>query len=433
MEAEVINTFFSDLVTAVCDDVHSLSEHCLSKGLITDSVLREIHESGGTREHKARTLLLAVKSSTKTDNSCLEILLGILDQTLPYAIRESLLSKMRKELDEKANACTAVTVSSSRVIHQVPPGKLSQEVVLHQSSLLGRFEDSTRQHERACAEKKLLKEQLKKKSEKCERLRDELRSLKGENQELASNTQRQVTACMEKIENLQKRIEELEKTIEEQNMLTKRGRSKIVTKTGEMFVQLHQQCEQEIQKREESLATALEENKELRLELEAGQLTKVSASTKAGKTSKAKSGQRTASTMRPSSSSSIPPSNDRPADMIGQNHLLYLYNNLQSLSQGSKQSEEVMASHWSNVALQLGFTVPELEKMFLGDVRTKYLSRAIDHIMSNWVQWHPGDERGSTGYPRYSHLKQALLNTDLKSLGENLISYEELSKYEVQH
>ena len=435
MEAEVISTFFPDLVTAVCDDVHSLSEHCLSKGLITDSVHREVHESGGDRKYKARTLLLAVKSSTETDNSCLEILLGILNQILPYAIRESLLSKMRKELAEKANTCRAVTVSSSRVIQQVPPGELSQEMVLHQSSLLGPFEDSIRQHAHACAEKKLLKERLKNKSEKCERLKDELRSLKGENQELASSTQRQVTACLEKIENLQKRIEQLEKTIEEQNMLTKRGRSIIVTKMGEMFVQLRRQSEREIQKREESLATALKENEELRLEMEAGRLTKVPASRKAGKTSKAKSGQRTASISQPSSSSIIP-SVEIPADVIRQNHLLYLCSNLKSLSikmVGSEHSEKALASHWSNVALQLGFTVPELEERFLGKLTSEFLLPAIDWIMSAWVRWNPGDKRGSTGYPRYSHLKQALLNTDLKNVGENLISYEELAKYKVQH
>ena len=394
---------------------------------------------GNTKPGLSCYVLLAVKSSTHIDGSCLEILLGVLNQTLPHAIRETLLSKIRKELAEKANTCTAVTMSSSRVIQQVPPGELSQEVVLHQSSLLGRFEDSTRQHERACAEKKLLKERLKNKSEKCERLKDELKSLKGENQELASNTQHRIAACTENIENLQKRIEQLEKTIEEQNMLTKRGRNVIVTKTGEMFVQLCRQSEREIQKRDEALTTALKENEELRLEMEAGRLTKVPASTKAGKTSKAKSGQRTAPIMRPSSSSITLLKDNMPADVIRQNHLLYLCNNLKLLSkkmEGPEHLEKALASHWSNVALQLGFTVSELKSLFRAigiGIACDNVSRAIDEIMTMWVLWHPGDERGSTGYPRYSHLKQALLNTDLKSVGENLISYEELAKCKVQH
>ena len=246
MEGEVINSFLPDLVTAVSDSVLSVSDQCLAKGLINETVYKRVLESGGTSEDKARTLILAVKKSTETDSRCLEILLNILEQELPFAIRENLLSKIRKELTEKANTSRAV-VPLSKAVQQVPLGELSKETTLQQSALLGRFEDSIRQHEHACAEKNLLEERLKVKSEKCERLKGELETLKGQNLELASNTQSRIAACTKQIENLEKRIEELQKTIEEQGMQTRRSRNILVTNTeivGKTFMQYAQQSQQ---------------------------------------------------------------------------------------------------------------------------------------------------------------------------------------------
>ena len=228
MEAKVIESFLPDLVTAVSTTVLSVSDQCLSKGLIPGNVHDQVLESGGTSKEKARTLILAVKKSTETDSRCLEILLNILDQELPFAIRENLLSKIRKELTEKANTSRAV-VPLSKAVQQVPLGELSKETTIQHSALLGRFEDAIRQHEHACAEKKLLEERLKVKSEKCERLKGELETLKGQNQELASNTQSRITDCTKQIENLEKRIEEVQKTIEEQSMQARRSRNMVVT------------------------------------------------------------------------------------------------------------------------------------------------------------------------------------------------------------
>ena len=56
MEAEVINGFLPDLVTAISDCVQPVSDQCLAKGLIPDSVYKRVLESGGTSEDKARTL-----------------------------------------------------------------------------------------------------------------------------------------------------------------------------------------------------------------------------------------------------------------------------------------------------------------------------------------------------------------------------------------
>ena len=142
----MIKTFLLDLVTAVSDCVQPVSDQCLAKELIPDSVYKRVLESRGTSEDKARTLILAVKKSTETDSRCLEILLNILDQQLPRTIKEKLLSEIRKELNENANICRAV-VPSSQTALLVPSEDVPRESVSLQNSLLGKFEDSIRQHE----------------------------------------------------------------------------------------------------------------------------------------------------------------------------------------------------------------------------------------------------------------------------------------------
>ena len=258
MEAEVIKRFIPNLVTAISDNVLSVSDQCLAKGLITESTYKKVLESGGTSEDRARTLLLAVKRSTETDNCCLEVFLGILDQELPRASREKILSQIRKEITEKASTCRAV-VPFAQTIQQLRPGELAKESALQQSSLLGRFEDSIRQQERACAEKNLLEERLKVKSDKCKRLKEELETLKGQNQE-AANTKSRISGCTTQIKNPKKRIEELQKTIEEQGMQAKRGRNMVITQTKKLFDSLVQQSQLEIQKREKELMTELRKN-----------------------------------------------------------------------------------------------------------------------------------------------------------------------------
>ena len=82
MEVEVLKSFLPDLVTAISDIVQPVSDQCLAKGLIPESVYKRVLESGGTSEDKARTLILAIKKSTETDSRCLNILLTILEAPL---------------------------------------------------------------------------------------------------------------------------------------------------------------------------------------------------------------------------------------------------------------------------------------------------------------------------------------------------------------
>ena len=249
--AEIMNTFLPDLVSAISDNVLSVSVQCLANGLISIQVYKRVLESGGTSKDRARTLLVAVQNSTETDSRCFEILLSILEQELPRASREKLLSKIRKEVTEKVNTCKAIG-PSAQANQQLQLGELAKESALQQSSLLGRFEDSIRQHERACAEKKLLEERLKVKSEKCKTLKAELETLRGQNQEV-TNTQSRISACTIQTENLRKRIEELQKTIEEQGIQAKRDRNTLISQTKNLFDRLVQQSQLEFQKREEEL------------------------------------------------------------------------------------------------------------------------------------------------------------------------------------
>ena len=177
MEAELIKQFLPDLVTAISDCVLSVSDQCLAKGLITESTYKRVLESGWTSMDRARTLLLAIHNSTETDSRCLEIFLSILDEVLPRASREKLLSDIRKEVTEEANKCRAVVPPTRAIRQLLPPGELTKESALQQSSLLGIFEYIIRQSQ----EKNLLEERLKVKSEECKQLQGELETLRGQN------------------------------------------------------------------------------------------------------------------------------------------------------------------------------------------------------------------------------------------------------------
>ena len=449
MEGEVINSFLPDLVTAVSDTVLTVSDQCLSKGLIPENVHDQVLESGGTSKEKARTLILAVKKSTETDSRCLEILLNILEQELPFAIRENLLSKIRKELTEKANTSRAV-VPLSKAVQQLPLGELSKETTLQHSSLLGRFEDSIRQHEHACAEKKVLEERFKVKSKKCERLKGELETLKGQNEELASSTQSKITACTNQIEKLKKGIEELQKTIEIQSMQARRGRNTIITETKKGFDHLAKQSQEKIQRKEEEIQRREEEHKAALREAEA------LATKKAEEEMKMKDREhkvvvqekelriRELEVELKQKNESPESSGVIPDDILGVDHLEALYETLKC-----NDVEETCRSHWRDVGSQLGFSTQELDGVrthdFINIRRRAHATReepgllwryydnyigesgiCMIQMLRRWLQWYPNDSRGSTSFPRYLSLKKALMNAGFGNIVSNLWSYQDI-------
>ena len=227
MAAEAIKSSLPDLVTVISDIVQPVSDQCLAKGLISESVHKRVLESGGTSEDKARTLILAVKKSLESDSSCSEILLIILEEQLPYAIREKILSGIKKEIAEKVNTSRRVVTSSQNAELMQSVLSPKENSTLH-SKLLRRFEHAIRQHEYACAEKNLLQQRLKTKSEKYEKLKHELEVLKNQNEEISTirdemdRAQSRLSTCENGISNLKTRIK-LEEDIEERDMQARRS------------------------------------------------------------------------------------------------------------------------------------------------------------------------------------------------------------------
>ena len=380
MAAKVIVSFLPDLVAAISDCVQPVSDQCLAKGLIPDSVYKRVLESGGTSEDKARTLILAVKKSTETDSRCLEILLHILAEQLPYIIKDKLLSEIREELKK-----SSAVVPSSNTFHLVPVGNVGETAIV-QNSLLGRLEDAIRQHEHACTEKNMLEKRLKAKMEECVSLRSELEALKSQNDKATtdaiSDTQTRITGCESEINNLEVKFSDLEKTIEEQGMQVRRGRNTIIFMTGEFFKMALQEKDARIQK------------------LEADR----------------KSTQET-----------------YVVDSLKQK---YLENLLNSITKKGTQ-----AASWMDLGKQLGFNKKELDDISStsqNEIKKRILYRSFHYsydreeifylaeMLRQWLLQYPGDSRGSTSFATYSGIQNALVKTGLGKIARDLIDYSDL-------
>ena len=60
----MLKSFLPKLVTAISDIVQPVSDQCLAKGLIPEPVYNSVRRSRETSKDKARTLVLAVKTSS---------------------------------------------------------------------------------------------------------------------------------------------------------------------------------------------------------------------------------------------------------------------------------------------------------------------------------------------------------------------------------
>ena len=384
----MITSFLPRLITAISDIVQPVSDQCLAKGLIPDSVYKRVLESGGTSEHKARTLILAVKTSTETDSRCLEILLNILEEQLPYGIRDNLLSAIRKDITEKANICREV-IPLTHSVQLVPSEQLPRESTAVHTQLLGRLEDSIRQHERACTEKNLLEQRLKAKSEKYEKLKHELEELKSQNEEISASihddmarAQSRISACESGIVNLQTRIKELEKIIEERDMQAKRGRDTVTIQTKNLFTIFTKYNQQEIEK-----AVRMKE-KELKLELHEKEIR-----------------------IRQLEAKSEPQVDINPPDILKPINR----ENLNRFIRGHKD-------RWRDLGSKLGFSKKELD-----DIDEEYSPDDFRRLLNDWLTWYPGDDRGSTSFATYTQLKRALVEAGLGNVARDLPPYEKIN------
>ena len=377
MAAKVISSFLPDLVTAISDIVQPVSDQCLAKGLIPDSVYKRVLESGGTSEDKARTLILAVKKSTETDSRCLELLLNILEEQLPYAIKDKLLSEMREEQKNASAPLSAVVPRS----HLVPLQVAFREREVVQGSLLGRLEDSIRQHERACSDKRILEEKLKAKTDECWKLSKELEATKSQNDKANSDAVA-VTDCENEISNLEVKFSELERTIEEQAMQVKRGRNTVMVKTGEFF----------------KLAFHEKDSKIRKLEAESALYKETYAT-----------------------------------NTLKQRDLQHLLNSI------SKRGTQ--ATFWMDLGKQLGFSKRELDDISStsqNEIKKRIVYKSFlysyDHeevfylaeMLRQWLLQYPGDSRGSTNFATYSDLRSALVKAGLGEIARDIVKYSDL-------
>jgi NADPH-dependent 7-cyano-7-deazaguanine reductase QueF-like protein len=207
VEAKIIRRFLPDLVTAISDSILPVSSACFAKGIVSETTYSSVLQSGGTNEVKTNNLLLAVIKSTETDSRCFGIFLNVLNEVLPFAVKDAVLSAMRKELSDQAAQCMSTSVVSWGRNSQMATGRTplvltSGEVVKQQTSLIGKLEDAIRQHERACVEKRVLKGNVKTKEEENKRLKNELDSLKQNkttdtavNESLLVSTKSRISAC----------------------------------------------------------------------------------------------------------------------------------------------------------------------------------------------------------------------------------------------
>ena len=289
-------------------------------------------------------------------------------------------------------------VPSSQTVQPLPNEELPREYTSLQSSLLGKLEDSIRQHERACAERGSLEEELKKKSREHEILMQEFEVLKSQAQEassIQSSLQGKIADCEQEIETLQAKVKKLEHTIEEQGMKVKRGRNIVMLKTKKILAVVAQKSQAEAwEKAKEEMET---KEKEFTLTLQEMKL---------------RIKELELDSMQHKKSSQFP--NMVPSDMLKSVHATMLSETI------ARRSRKI-SSEWQKLGSQLGFTTEELDKIG----RRTSMDR-FSELLNEWTQWYPGDSRGSTDFPSYTGLQNALVKAGLGEAIQYLTPYQQL-------
>ena len=241
MEAKIIEKFTPTLVRAIYGCVPSVAHECMAKGLIPSRIYDDIilGSSAVTGMDNAGKLLNAVKHCIEIDSILsFEIFLGILEKELPERSRTKLLTDMKTELAREQGQATPAINESTALMPAFNTGheamapmhhgqlllpRRSHEIsdvsrLLHQEQnpFIGKLEESTREHERTTAEKKLLEAKL----EENERLKAQLANMQSllsvtnasESQSTTAGTsisEADILQLKEKIEKLEKKSEDL--------------------------------------------------------------------------------------------------------------------------------------------------------------------------------------------------------------------------------
>ena len=389
----MINRFLPGLVTAVSDCVQPVSDQCLAEELISESVYDMVLELRETSKDKARALILAVRKSIKTDSSHLEKFLSILKQQVTC---HKLLTDMKTYL-KKSNTCGEV-VPIHVMQNHVQLGSTEQvprETALLQSTLLGSYEDSIRQHERIRSEKERLEEKLKEKTEECDRLKEELKALKNQTKpadEAVALTQSRLTACEGEVETLKAKFCHLENTLEEKDIQVQEERNTVIT-VGRNILEMFENAQKENKDLQSKLVNQERENKEAYV-----------------------------------------------ADRLKLGHLNPI---ILSLTLNHPQP-----SFWKRLGEEVGFSMSELEdikriprykiivkRYWKGIPRLLLWARKpddwyrLEEMLRQWLIQYPGDQRGSTNFPAYSKLHTSLVKIEVGRAASDLVTYNSLTSY----
>ena len=78
------------------------------------------------------------------------------------------------------------------------------------------------------------------------------------------------------------------------------------------------------------------------------------------------------------------------------------------------------AAKWRDIGGALGFTEGEMDnitgRLFMMQLAPNSWLR---ELLTQWLQWAPGDRRGSTGYATKESLRAALMSVNLGRLAEH--------------
>ena len=95
IEHEIIKVHTPKLITAICDCVNEVSDHCLAKGLITGDTYDKMLVSEKLSTDKARILLHAVRCAIEIKSDCFETFLDVLNKTLPRTIKKTVIDDLK--------------------------------------------------------------------------------------------------------------------------------------------------------------------------------------------------------------------------------------------------------------------------------------------------------------------------------------------------
>ena len=100
------------------------------------------------------------------------------------------------------------------------------------------------------------------------------------------------------------------------------------------------------------------------------------------------------------------------------------------------ESDKLGTFKWRDLGSALKFSKEELDRVMInlqppGDFILELIrvrEEQLSILLRQWLQRHPGYERGSTSFATYTQLKTALINAGLGAVARDLPSYEDILK-----